>query len=117
MKPIDLRSDTVTLPTPKMRDAMLRAELGDDVHYDDPTVNRLERMAAEKLGKEAALFVASGTMANLVAVLTHCEADDRIIVGSEAHIHYYEGEGISRLAGVDMRELPNDEDGRIDAGE
>ncbi len=114
MKPIDLRSDTVTLPTPKMRDAMLRAELGDDVHYDDPTVNRLQSMAAEKMGKEDALFVASGTMANLVAVLTHSESGDRVIVGSEAHIHHYEGEGIRRVAGVDLTELPNDADGQVD---
>ena len=117
MKTIDLRSDTVTLPTQEMREAMYRAQVGDDVHHDDPTIKRLESIAAEKLGKEDALFVASGTMGNLVAVLTHCEADDRIIVGSEAHIHYYEGEGISHLAGVDMRELPNDEDGRIDVAE
>ena len=114
MKPIDLRSDTVTLPTPEMREAMYRAEVGDDVHHDDPTTNRLERMAAEKMGKEDALFVASGTMANLVAVLTHSESGDRVIVGSEAHIHHYEGEGVRRLAGVDLTELPNDAEGRID---
>jgi threonine aldolase len=114
MKPIDLRSDTVTLPTPEMRDAMFRAEVGDDVHHDDPTTNRLERMAAEKMGKEDALFVASGTMANLVAVLTHSETGDRVIVGSEAHIHHYEGEGVRRLAGVDLTELPNDAEGQID---
>jgi len=117
MKPIDLRSDTVTLPTPEMREAMYRAEVGDDVHHDDPTTNRLERMAAEKLGKEDALFVASGTMANLVAVLTHSESGDRVIVGSEAHIHHYEGEGVRRLAGVDLTELPNDTEGRISPAE
>ena len=117
MKPIDLRSDTVTLPTPEMREAMYHAEVGDDVHHDDPTTNRLERMAAEKMGKEDALFVASGTMANLVAVLTHSESGDRVIVGSEAHIHHYEGEGVRRLAGVDLTELPNDADGRISPAE
>ena len=111
---IDLRSDTVTLPTPQMREAMYRAEVGDDVHHDDPTIKRLERMAAERMGKDDALFVASGTMANLVAVLTQCEAGNRVIVGHEAHIHYYEGEGIRRLADVDFCELVNDEEGRID---
>ena len=114
MKTIDLRSDTVTLPTSAMREAMYRAEVGDDVHHDDPTSNRLERIAADKMGKEDALFVASGTMANLVAILTHSESGDRVIVGSEAHLHYYEGEGVRRLAGVDLTELPNDAEGRID---
>ncbi len=114
MKTTDFRSDTVTLPTPAMRDAIARAELGDDVYHEDPTVNRLQRMAADMLGKEDALFVASGTMANVVAVLTHCEADDRLLVGSEAHIHYYEGDGMRRLAGVDIRTLPNDAHGRIE---
>jgi threonine aldolase len=111
---IDFRSDTVTLPTPAMRDAIFRAELGDDVYHEDPTANRLQRMAAEMLGKEDALFVASGTMANLVAVLTHCESDERILLGSEAHMHYYESEGIIRLAGVEVRTLANDAEGRID---
>ncbi len=114
MKTIDFRSDTVTLPTPAMRDAIARAELGDDVYHEDPTVNRLQRMAADLLGKEDALFVASGTMANLVAVLTHCEADDRLLVGGEAHIHYYESEGMRRLAGVDIRTLPNDAHGHVE---
>ena len=71
-KIVDLRSDTVTLPTPAMRQAMFDAELGDDVYGEDPTVNRLEALAAERLGKEAALFVPSGTMANLICLLTHC---------------------------------------------
>jgi threonine aldolase len=114
MKTIDFRSDTVTLPTPAMRDAIARAELGDDVYHEDPTVNRLQRMAADLLGKEDALFVASGTMANLVAVLTHCEADDHLLAGSEAHIHYYESEGMRRLAGVDIRTLPNDAHGHME---
>ena len=114
MNSIDFRSDTVTLPTPAMRDAMSRAELGDDVYREDPTTNRLQRMAADLLGTEDALFVASGTMANLIAVLTHCEADDRVLLGSEAHMHYYESEDLVRLAGVDIQTLPNDEQGRID---
>ncbi|HID62616.1 MAG TPA: threonine aldolase, partial [Anaerolineae bacterium] len=81
MKVIDLRSDTVTQPTPAMREAMYRAEVGDDVFGEDPTVNRLEAMAAERLGKEAALFVVSGTMGNLVALLTHCGRGDEVILG------------------------------------
>lgn len=115
MTAVDLRSDTVTLPTPQMREAIYRAEVGDDVHHGDPTIKRLERLAADKLGKEDALFVASGTMANLVAILTHCEQGDRVIVGGEAHIHHHEGDGIRRLAGVDLVELPNDECGLIEA--
>ncbi len=114
MKTIDFRSDTVTLPTQAMRDAIFRAELGDDVYHEDPTANRLQRMAADMVGKEDALFVASGTMANLVAVLTHCEAEDRILVGSEAHMHYYESEGLVRLTNVEVRTVPNDARGRID---
>ncbi|MCP4594127.1 MAG: threonine aldolase, partial [bacterium] len=85
MNIIDLRSDTVTHPTPAMREAMYRAEVGDDVFGDDPTVNRLEEMAAERLGKEAALFVASGTMGNLVSLLTHCGRGDEAIIGNRSH--------------------------------
>ena len=81
MKWIDLRSDTVTQPTEKMRQAMANAEVGDDVYGEDPTVNRLQEMAAERLGKEAGLFVASGTMGNLIAVLTHCGRGDEAING------------------------------------
>lgn len=104
---IDLRSDTVTLPTPKMMEAMSRAELGDDVYREDPTVNRLQRLAAEMLGKEDALFTASGTMSNLVAVLTHCGRGDEMIVGDQAHIFYYEVGGASALGGVHVRTVPN----------
>ena len=82
MNIIDLRSDTVTQPTPEMREAMYRAELGDDVYGEDPTVNRLERMAAERMGKEAALFVVSGTMGNLVALLTHCGRGNEVILAA-----------------------------------
>ena len=85
MNPIDLRSDTVTQPTPAMREAMYKAELGDDFFGEDPTVNRLEQLAADKLGKQAGLFVASGTMANLVALLTLCQRGDEVILGNLSH--------------------------------
>ena len=111
---IDLRSDTVTHPTPAMRRAMFEAEVGDDVFMEDPTVRRLERMAAEAMGKEAALFVASGTMGNLVAVLNQTQRGDRVVVGSEAHIYYYEGDGQRRLAGVELVPVPNDEQGGLE---
>ncbi|MHB1354815.1 MAG: low-specificity L-threonine aldolase [Anaerolineae bacterium] len=107
MQIIDLRSDTVTLPTPAMREAMCRAELGDDVYGEDPTVNRLQEMAAERMGKEAALFVPSGTMGNLVAILTHCGRGDEVIMGSEAHTFVYEGGGASSLGGVHVHTVPN----------
>ena len=82
---IDLRSDTVTLPTPQMRTAMAQAEVGDDVYGEDPTANRLQELAAERMGKEAGLFVVSGTMGNLVAMLTHCGRGDEIILGTHSH--------------------------------
>lgn len=114
MQPIDLRSDTVTLPTPAMRKAMAAAEVGDDVMGEDPTVNRLEAMAAERIGKEAALFVASGTMGNLVALLTHCGRGDEIIVGDRAHAFLYEAGGASALGGIHSRQVPNQPDGTLD---
>ncbi len=82
---IDLRSDTVTHPSPNMREAMYRAEVGDDVYGEDPTVNQLEELAASMLGKEAGLFVASGTMGNAVALLTHCRRGDEIVMGDRSH--------------------------------
>jgi threonine aldolase len=100
LKKIDLRSDTVTLPTDEMREAMKNAEVGDDVYKEDPTVNRLEELAAKKLGKEAALFVSSGTMGNLIAVLTHCQKGDEIILEADSHMYYYEVGGMSAVAGV-----------------
>jgi threonine aldolase len=115
MEIIDLRSDTVTQPTEAMRRAMRDAELGDDVFEDDPTVKRLEEMAAWLLGKEAALFMPSGTMANLVAVLTHCRRGDEVIVGDESHILHYEVGGASALGGVLLRAVPNDRRGRLRA--
>ena len=90
MKYIDLRSDTVSHPTPAMREAMYTAEVGDDVYRDDPTTNRLEELAAEMLGKEAALFVTSGTMGNQLALMTHTRKGDEAIVSANAHIFTHE---------------------------
>ncbi len=114
---IDLRSDTVTLPTPAMREAMYRAEVGDDVFGEDPTVNRLEEMAAERMGKEAALFVVSGTMANLVCLLTHCGRGDEFIVGHLAHTFLYEVGASAGLGGLHPHTVPNQPDGTLDLGE
>ena len=114
MKIIDMRSDTVTLPTDEMRQAMYRAEVGDDVYREDPTINRLEEMAAERMGKEAALFTASGTMSNLITVLTHTDRGDEIILGSEAHMFWHEVGSASVLGGAVMRLIPNDAEGRVD---
>ncbi len=111
---IDLRSDTVTLPTPAMREAMYRAEVGDDVYGEDPTINRLQELAAERTGKEAALFVPSGTMGNAIAMLTHAGRGQAIIVGSESHIYHYEAGGASTLGGSPMWVLPNEADGSLD---
>ncbi len=105
MNKIDLRSDTVTWPTPEMRRAMAEAPVGDDVYGEDPTVNALEEQAAARLGKEAGLFVASGTMGNVTAVLTHCGRGDEIIVGDKAHIFNYEGGNPATLGGVHSRPL------------
>ncbi len=116
MKVIDMRSDTITLPTDEMRQAMYEAELGDDVFGEDPTVNRLEEIAAQVMGKEAALFAPSGTMTNLIAILAHTRSGDEIIIGSESHILWYEVGGASTLGGVVMRTLPNDDDGLLDPG-
>jgi len=110
---IDLRSDTVTKPTPEMREAMAKAEVGDDVYGDDPTVNHLQEMAAEITGQEAGLFVASGTMGNLAAVLAHCGRGDEVILGKEAHTFRYEAGGVSVLGGVHSCQLPNQPDGTI----
>ncbi len=97
---IDLRSDTKTLPDPDMRRAMAEAEVGDDVAGEDPTVNRLEAMSAELLGKEAGLFVASGTMGNLVAIKTHTQPGEEIILESWAHVYRYEASGLSMICGL-----------------
>ena len=113
MKVADLRSDTVTQPTPAMREAMRNAEVGDDVYSEDPTVNRLQEMAAERLGKEAALFMASGTMGNLVALLTHCDRGDEVIAGDASHTILYELGGMAALGGIMPRPVPNQPDGTL----
>jgi threonine aldolase len=110
---IDLRSDTVTWPTPAMREAMANARVGDDVYGDDPTVKELEAESAELLGKEAGLFVASGTMGNLTAALTHCGRGDEMILGREAHIFRSEAGGSAALGGVHPHALPTQPDGTL----
>ena len=111
---IDLRSDTVTQPTPEMRQAMKTAPVGDDVYGEDPSVNRLQELAAERMGKEAGLFVASGTMGNLAAILAHCGRGDEVILGNQAHTLLFEAGGISALGGVHSRQIPNKPDGTLD---
>lgn len=113
MEFVDLRSDTVTKPTQAMREAMAKAEVGDDVYGEDPTVNRLQEMAAEMMGKEAGLFVASGTMGNLAGVLAHCQRGDEVIVGNKSHTFSFEAGGISVLGGVHSYQLPNQPDGSL----
>ncbi|MFQ5671174.1 MAG: GntG family PLP-dependent aldolase [Acidobacteriota bacterium] len=110
----DFRSDTVTLPTPLMRDAMAAAEVGDDVFGEDPTVNELESRAASRLGKEAGLFVLSGTMGNLAAILTHARRGDEAIAGDDSHIFLWEAGGLASVGGVVPCPLPTDEPGRMD---
>jgi threonine aldolase len=113
MKMIDLRSDTVTLPTEEMRDAMRNAELGDDVFREDPTINRLQEMSAELMGKEAALLVSSGTMGNLVCVLTHCERGEEVIIGDKSHMFLNECGSMSAVGGVHPHTVMNQTDGTI----
>ena len=113
MEYVDLRSDTVTRPTPAMREAMAQAEVGDDVYGEDPTVNRLQELAAEKLGKEAGLFVPSGTMGNLAAVLAHCNRGDEAILGDQAHTFWFEAGGMAALGGVTPYPIPNRPDGTL----
>jgi threonine aldolase len=113
MEYIDLRSDTVTKPTPEMREAMANAEVGDDVFGDDPTVNRLQEMAADMMGKEAGLFVASGTMGNLAALLSHCQRGDEVIIGQLNHSFLFEAGGMSALGGISSYQLRNQPDGSL----
>jgi len=113
MEYVDLRSDTVTKPTPEMREAMAEAEVGDDVYGDDPTVNRLEEIAAEMLGKQSALFVPSGTMGNLIALLVHCQRGDEVIVGNKSHIYLNEAGGMSALGGIQPCPVQNQSDGTL----
>jgi threonine aldolase len=117
MKIIDLRSDTVTQPTPAMRSAMAEAEVGDDVYGEDPTVNRLQALAAEMLGTESALFAASGTQSNLIAVMSHCERGDEYIVGQRAHTYRFEGGGAAVLGSIQPQPLDFQEDGTLDLDE
>lgn len=114
MKVIDLRSDTVTKPSPAMREAIANAEVGDDVYGEDPTVNRLEELAAGMLGTEAALFVPSGTQSNLLALLTHCQRGDEFIVGQNAHTYKYEGGGAAIVGSIQPQPLDFEKDGTID---
>lgn len=114
---IDLRSDTVTLPTPEMRQAMAEAEVGDDVYGEDPTINQLESLAASMMGKESGLFVPSGTMGNLAAILVHCGRGDEIILGDRSHTFLFEAGGVAALGGVHPRQLANQVDGSLDLDE
>ncbi len=113
MKVIDLRSDTVTRPTPAMLAAMTAAELGDDVFGDDPSVNALQARIATLLGKEAALFVPTGTQSNLCALMAHCQRGDEYIVGQMAHTYRWEGGGAAVLGSIQPQPLPNQADGSI----
>ncbi len=110
MRYIDLRSDTVTMPTDKMRQAMASAEVGDDVYGDDPTVNKLEALAAKMLGKEASLFVPSGTMGNQIAVMTHTQRGNEVILGENSHIVVHEAGATAVLSGVQLRTLKSPDD-------
>lgn len=113
----DLRSDTVTQPCAAMRAAMAEAEVGDDVYGDDPTVNRLEASLAERLGKEAGLFVPSGTQSNLLAMLAHCARGEEVIAGESYHVIRYEAAGASVLGGVPLHALPVADDGALEAAD
>jgi threonine aldolase len=113
MKFIDLRSDTVTQPTPAMRDAMMRAPLGDDVFGDDPTVNALQARIAALLGFEAALFMPSGTQSNLCAVMSHCQRGDEYLVGQQAHTYRYEAGGAAVLGSVQPQPIEHQPDGTL----
>jgi threonine aldolase len=110
---IDLRSDTVTRPTPAMRAAMAAAEVGDDVFGDDPTVNALQQRIAELLGKEAALFLPTGTQSNLCALMSHCQRGDEVLVGQMAHTYRMEGGGAAVLGSIQPQPLPQGADGSI----
>lgn len=113
---IDLRSDTVTQPTPGMREAMLAAELGDDVYGEDPTVNRLEQYLAAELGFARALFVPTGTMSNLLGLMAHCERGDEYIVGQQAHTYKYEGGGAAVLGSIQPQPIEGEADGSLNLG-
>ena len=111
---IDLRSDTVTLPSKKMMENLMNSSFGDDVYQEDPCVNNLENEVAKLFGKEKALFVTSGTMANLVSVLTHCQRGDEILLGDKSHIFKYEVGGISSFGGIHSHQIKNNDNGTMD---
>src|ERR687894_2460429 len=113
----DLRSDTVTRPSPGMRKAMHEAQLGDDVFGDDPTVNRLQERAAEMFGFEAALLFPTGTQSNLAALMSHCQRGEEVILGMEAHSYRYEAGGLSVLGSIQPQAIPNRADGTLDLAE
>ncbi len=113
MKAIDLRSDTVTRPTEEMREIMARAEVGDDVYGDDPTVNRLEKRAAEMTGFEDAVFATSGTQANLIGIMSHCQRGDEYIVGQQAHTYKYEGGGAAVLGSIQPQPVEFESDSTL----
>ena len=113
MRTVDLRSDTTTLPTDEMRQAIADSVLGDDVFQGDPTVNKLQDLAAQRMGKEAALLVPSGTMANLASILTHCGRGAEVILGNRAHTYKYEKGGISAYGGIHSTQIPNQDDGTM----
>ncbi|HEX7558334.1 MAG TPA: low-specificity L-threonine aldolase [Usitatibacter sp.] len=114
---IDLRSDTVTQPDAAMRAAMAKAEVGDDVFGDDPTVNRLQEIAAERFGMQAGLFFPSGTQSNLAALMSHCQRGEEVIVGQDAHTYHYEAGGMAVLGSIQPQPLNNRPDGTLDLAE
>ena len=113
MNLIDLRSDTVTRPTPAMRAAMVSADVGDDVYGEDPTVNALQQRIADDLGMQAALFVPTGTQSNLLALMAHCERGDEYLVGADAHTYKFEGGGAAVLGSIQPQPIPHDADGTL----
>src|SRR5512142_3385797 len=117
MNPIDLRSDTVTQPSAAMREAMARAEVGDDVFGDDPTVNRLQEICAARFGMDAGLFFPSGTQSNLAALMAHCQRGEEVIVGQDAHTYHYEAGGMAVLGSIQPQPLTNRADGTLDLAE
>ncbi|MGD9201395.1 MAG: aminotransferase class I/II-fold pyridoxal phosphate-dependent enzyme, partial [Chitinispirillia bacterium] len=114
MKIIDLRSDTVTKPTSLMLSEMARAEVGDDVYSEDPTVNKLELLAADMFNTEDSLFTSSGTQSNLLALLSHCKRGDEYIAGQKAHCYRFEGGGAAVLGGIQPQPIQMEEDGTLD---
>src|SRR5688572_32034180 len=114
---VDLRSDTVTRPSAGMREAMYKAELGDDVFGDDPTVTRLQERAAQMFGFEAALLFPTGTQSNLAALMSHCQRGEEVILGMEAHSYRYEAGGLSVLGSIQPQAVQNRSDGTLDLGE